>query len=315
MRWPSLVLLVLLAPALQARDYPTLLTGEVFSRSAQDVFAPHTPNWRASISMMVPEGQAVQPGDVVVQFDGTDTQRQLEAQREQRLAQLAVTDRDLARLQKELTQAEFAVEQARVALRLAAMKAEIPRGLIGALEHAENQLADRQAQQALDDAIEQRDEKRQALEARRLQAELDERKAELTERWWLELLERLSVEATQAGYVIHGNHPWTRAKFQEGDSVRTSFRVAEVADTDDLAIRVWVNGVDQPHIEVDSTVSIVFDALPERTLSGRLESLSDSASKRLEWGDAAYYEGIVRFDAEAAPGLLPGMSARVEVMQ
>jgi len=312
MRWCSLILL-LLASCLEARDYTALLTGEVYSRNAQDIFTPHTPNWRASITMLAPEGQAVEPGDVVVQFDGTDTLRQLELQREQRSAQLALTDRDLAQLEKELTQTEFAVELSRVALELAAMKAEVPKGLIGSLEHAENQLAGKKAEKELAYAIEHRDEKRQALEARQKQAELDRRKADLTERWWQELLERLSVKASQPGYVIHGNHPWTRAKFQEGDSVRTSYRVAEVADTSDLAIRVWVNGVDRPHLQAGAKVSIVFDALPERLLEGRLESLSDSASKRLEWGSAAYFEGVVQFEAKAAPGLLPGMSARVEV--
>jgi multidrug resistance efflux pump len=312
MRRHSLILM-LLASCLEARDYPALLTGEVYSRNAQDIFTPHTPNWRASITMMAPEGQAVEPGDVVVRFDGTDTLRQLEQLRKQRSAHLALTDRDLAQLEKKLTQAEFAVKLARVQLELAAMKAELPEGLIGSLEHAENQLARKKAERELADAMEQRNEQRQALEARRQQAELDRRKADLTERWWQELLERLSVEASQPGYMIHSNHPWTRAKFQEGDSVRTSYRVAEVADTSDLAIRVWVNGVDRPHLQAGAKVSIVFDALPERVLEGRLESLSDSASKRLEWGNAAYFEGVVEFEAKAAPGLLPGMSARVEV--
>jgi len=297
---------------LAARDYSPLLTGEVFSRTAQDIFVPHTTRWRANISMMVPEGQEVQAGDVVVAFDGTDTMRELEQQREQRRAQEALTNRDLAKLEKELTQDSFAVEQAKVSLELATMEAEIPKGLIGGLEYSENQLAAERASNALKDAMKQLAEKQLSLQARQQQAGLDLQKAELTEAWWQEMLERLSVEATQRGYVIHGNHPWTRAKFQEGDSVRTTYKIAEVADTSDLAIRVWINGVDRPHIKTGAPVTITLDALPEKPRLGRLKSISDSATKRAEWGTAAYFEGTVSFGSEQIPGLLPGMSALVE---
>jgi multidrug resistance efflux pump len=306
-------LALFLASGLEARDYPALLTGEVFSRTAQDIFVPHTSRWRANISLMAPEGQQVQVGEVVVAFDGTATLNELEQHREQQRAQQAVADRDLARLDKEVTQARFLVEQSKVALELATLKAEIPKGLIGAIEHAENQLAKEQGTKNLIDARKQYEEKQQALEAKQEQVRLDQKKGELKEAWLTETLERLSVEATQPGYVIHSNHPWTRAKFQEGDTVRTSFKVAEVADTDDLAIRVWVNAVDRPHLQADAPVTIVFDALPDSPLAGRLEDISDSATKRPDWGKAAYYEGTVSFALDQVPGLLPGMSALVEV--
>ena len=64
-----------------------LLTGEVYSRKAQDIIVPLTTNWKATISMMVEEGQLVQAGDVVVEFDGSEASRQLEQQRESMLAE------------------------------------------------------------------------------------------------------------------------------------------------------------------------------------------------------------------------------------
>lgn len=298
---------------LEARDFPALLTGEVFSRTAQDIFVPHVSSWRVNISLMTPEGQQVQRGDVVVAFDGTSTMSALEQHREQQRSQKAVADRDLARLDKELTQARFQVEQSKVTLELANLKAEIPRGLIGAIEHAENQLAKVESVRQLNDALKLLEEKQNGLNAMRLQVKLDQQKAKLNEAWLTETLEQLSVEATQSGFVIHSNHPWTRAKFQEGDTVRTSFKVAEVADTSDLAIRVWVNAVDRPHLKAGVPVTIVFDAMPDQPLAGLLQNISDSATKRPDWGKAAYYEGTVSFDIDQAPGLLPGMSALVEV--
>jgi multidrug resistance efflux pump len=215
-------------------------------------------------------------------------------------------------VEKELLQADFQLRQARATLELASMKAEIPAGLIGGLEHAENQLAKEQAVKALANAEQLLVDKRKYREERYRQAAMDVRKTELQEQWWSEMLESFRVKARQPGYVVYGNHPWTRAKFQEGDNVQTSFQIAQVADTSDLAIKVWINGVDKPHIQAGSKVRIVMDALPEREFSGVLQEISDSGEKRLEWGNAVYYEGIVEIPQLKDSLFMPGMSALVE---
>ena len=56
MRCTSLILLCCgLTSAGWVSASPLLLTGEVFSREAQDVIVPLTTNWQARISHMVPE--------------------------------------------------------------------------------------------------------------------------------------------------------------------------------------------------------------------------------------------------------------------
>ncbi len=122
------------------------------------------------------------------------------------------------------------------------------------------------------------------------------------------------IRAQQSGYVIYGNHPWTRAKFQEGDNVRTSFQVAQVADTSDLAVKIWINGVDRPRVAEGDRIQVRFDALANRSWTGHIESISASGSKRQEWGDANYFEGVAVLDERGEGALLPGMSALVEVM-
>jgi multidrug resistance efflux pump len=193
------------------------------------------------------------------------------------------------------------------------MKAEIPADLIGALEHAENQLAREQAIKALADAEKQLADKQKDRQSRLDQAAMDVRKTEIKEQWWAEMLASFKVKARQPGYVIYENHPWTRAKFQEGDSVQTSFQIAQVADTADLAIKVWINGVDRPRIKSGTPVKIEMDALPDKHFEGVLKSISDSGEKRLEWGKAIYFEGIVEMEPGSSAGFMPGMSALIEV--
>lgn len=304
------LLLVVFQPAWAAESF--LLTGEVYSRKAQEIIVPLTTNWQARISVMVPEGSYVETGQVVVEFDGTEAARQLETQRETSRTERARTERDLATVEKELVQAEFQLKQARATLDLASMKAEVPADLIGGLEHAENQLAKEQAIKALANAEKLLADKQKDRTERYKQAEMDVRKTELQEQWWAEMLESFKVKARQPGYMVYGNHPWTRAKFQEGDNVQTSFQIAQVADTSDLAIKVWINGVDKPHVKPDIPVRVVMDALPGQEFSGVLKSVSDSGAKRLEWGDAIYYEGIVELPQAAEKNFMPGMSALVE---
>jgi len=307
------VLLLVMSPAVSmARDHDMLFSGQVFSRQAQEIFVPLTNNWQARISMMLPEGSEVKPGDLVVEFDGAEIARQLEQQLVTQRTEQAKTERDIALLEKELVAAEFGIEQADVVLALAVLRADIPEGLIGALEHSENQLAKERSIKAVEDAQEQLKDKQKSIEERHRQASLDTQKNDNQLELWNQMLASFSIYAEQPGFIVYGKHPWTRTKYQEGDIVQTSFRVAQIADTSDLAVHIWINSVDRPRISTGTAVKIKLDALPGLQLEGRLDSISDSGSKRSEWGEALYYEGVVLFESADLPDLLPGMSVLVE---
>ncbi|HRQ35676.1 MAG TPA: hypothetical protein PK361_08705, partial [Chiayiivirga sp.] len=67
---PLLLLLPALAPAQTLR-----LDGEVFARSTEQIVPPSIDNlWNLNITEMAPDGSMLQAGDMVVVFDGGDTQ-------------------------------------------------------------------------------------------------------------------------------------------------------------------------------------------------------------------------------------------------
>ena len=303
---------LLLPLGASAQNSDLLFTGEVFSQQAQEIFVPLTNNWQARISMMLPEGTQVERGDVVVEFDGSEVARQLEQQLVSQRTEQAKTERDIAKIEKELIEAEFRLKQTRVSLELAALKADLPKGLIGGLEYSENILDHEKAIKAVEDAEELLNDKQQSARERERQAALDRKKGESQIEIWNQMLESFVIKAAQPGFVIYGKHPWNRTKFQEGDTVRTSFRVVQIADTSELAVRVWINSIDRPRIKTGTAVNIMLDALPGLELEGRLESVSDSGAKRPEWGKALYYEGVVLLESASGLQLLPGMSALVE---
>lgn len=310
----AMVLLLACTRAFGSDGPPPLFTGEVFSLQAQEVIVPLTNNWNSRISELAPEGSFLQTGDLVVAFDGTEAARQLEQQRETARTEQARTERDVARLEKELAQAGFKLQQAQISLELATLKAEIPQGMIGAIEYEENQLVLAESTKAMENARKEHDDRRRSLVERQKQARLDVEKMELQEQWWAQMLESLVITAEQPGFVIYGNHPWTRAKFQDGDTVQTSFKVAQVANTEALAVRVWINGVDRPGIEAGDRVRVMLDALAGQSFDGHIEQLSESSARRPEWGKADYFEAVVALDGSQGGNLLPGMSALVEVL-
>lgn len=298
-------------PLAGAQNGEMLFTGAVFSQQAQEIFVPLTNNMQARISMMLPEGASVQPGDVVVEFDGAEVARQLKQQQETQRTEQARTERDIAKIEKDLVAAEYRLKSALVSLELATLKADLPEGLIGGLEYSENILDKEKAIKEVDDAEEQLKDKREGARERDRQAVLDKEKGNNQYELWSQMLESFVIHAEQPGFIIYGKHPWNRTKFQEGDTVHTSFRVAQIADASALAVRVWINSIDRPRVKAGAAVNIMLDAFPGLELQGRLQSISDSGSKRKEWGSALYYEGVVQFESEDLPQLLPGMSALV----
>lgn len=308
----GIILAGLLPVSAISQEARLLFTGEVFSQQAQEIFVPLTNNWQARISKLKPEGAKLEVGDVAVEFDGAEAARQLEQLEEKQRTDQAKTERDLAKLEQELMNAEYQLKQSLVTLELATLKADIPEGLIGSLEYSENQLNKEKAIKAQQGAAELLKDKRQSLRDRQAQAALDEKKATSQIELWNEMLESFVIAAKQPGYIIYGRHPWTRTKFEEGDTVRTSFRVAQIADTSDLAVKVWINSIDRPGVKSDIAVNIMLDALPGEAFSGRLQAISDSGQKRGEWGEGLYYEAIVIFDSKPKADMLPGMSVLVE---
>ena len=298
----------------QDESLPFLLSGEIFSENAQLIFVPVTENWNTRISWFAPEGSLVKAGEPVVKFDGSSVQAQLDQQREQHRAQTATQKRERLTAEKQLLEARFQLRQAERDLALAEIDAAVPEQFLGKLTHAENQLKLEQSSTARQDAAKLVADKQEALTNLEKRHQLDAQKRALARDWLEQQLQNLTVDAQRAGYVLYESHPWSGAKVQLGDTVQTGFKVAQVADTQALAVRVWINGVDQPHITAPAAVRITFDAFPDKPVSGELRSISAAGERKAAWGDALYFTGDVSLSA-TADALVPGMSALVAVEQ
>jgi multidrug resistance efflux pump len=305
------VWLLLLAAPLWAE--PLLLSGEVSARNSQTLVAPEANEWMVQIAWMVEEGTRVAPGDAVVQYDSASVAASLE-QLESALRKVKAESRRNDLVQDlQLREAQHLHEVAQLQLDRAKLDASIPSELLSQLQYQQYRLA-------LTKAINRELETRKALavkkqdvvdEKKRSQVKIAGAKNEL-QRIQL-MLDSMTQYSARAGTALYVDHPWTRQKIRQGDSVQRGFSVLEIPATNNLHVRAWLNEVDIARIQEGQRVSIRFDARPELSATGVIERIGKQAEPKNHWGDSGYINVDIGFDAPQPAGLLPGMSVLVEL--
>lgn len=306
----SLLLALLSLPALAE---PLLLSGEVAARDSQMFVAPETDEWIVQIAWMVEEGTRVEPGDAVVQYDSASVAANLE-QLEEGLRKVKAESRRNDLIQDlELREAQHLYDVAVLNLKKAKLDAGIPSELLSELQYEQYQLA---LTQAINDEVETRKalavkKEDVVAEKQRSQVEIAGAKNEL--RRVQLMLDSMTQYSARSGTAMYVDHPWTRNKIRQGDSVERGFSVLEIPSTDDLHVRAWLNEVDIAQVHEAQQVSIGFDARPTLQVAGVIERIGKQAEPKNHWGDSGYIDVDIRFDNKKSLGLLPGMSVLVEV--
>jgi HlyD family secretion protein len=195
-------------------------------------------------------------------------------------------------------------------------------------------------------------ELRSALEWRKMQAALLEKKAalekarlelkafETSSRSDLEVLRRseekirrevdaaekslasLSVRAPKSGVFLVSNFwqwgPEGPRKLQPGDTVWPGYGVASIPDPSAMEVAATLSEVDHGQVAAGMDVRCILDTYPDRTFTGRIEEVRAVAAepRRLAGGATTVSGFPVRISlATTDPVMRPGMSVRVEVVR
>lgn len=301
--------LLALAPAAIA----VVLTGEVRSVGAQQIYTPQANSAPVSIRYFVPEGQAVKAGEAVLRIDPGQAGTQipeLEAKIEQARAKAA---KELAELEVKAVDAEVALADADAALATARIEAAIPRGLISQLDYDRHQgeLDKTSREQRL--KREQLDAARAAVARRRQDGALETGKLSVQRDYYAALLRQSEVRAERDGIVLHGfNNNWIGGRIDEGSSTMPGSKAGEVVSSGGaMQVRAWALEPDRRGLRVGQDVRLSFDALPRRELRGRIAAIAGAPDRKPEWGEGRYFAVDIDLPAGHGLALLPGMSVRV----
>ncbi|MCF6262683.1 MAG: HlyD family efflux transporter periplasmic adaptor subunit [Xanthomonadales bacterium] len=316
--YPQVLIILLsacLSSSLLAADDTILISGEIAADQSQKIIAPMSANWNLRLDWMAEEGSWLNQGDIAVRFDNSANDNQIIQTEERRQRTRSEGARTSARLEKEEQLARFDAEIAKIREQLASNEARIQADFIGELNYADNQLALTRAQQAREKAEADAVDRLQKLKEARLKTSLDQSMAENDKLWFQKLTDGNLIKAEMDGFILYKRHPWNRSKFRAGDNVQTSFYVAEIVDTRNMYVRLFINAVDRAHLELESPVKIYLDAHPDKEFSGKITEMLAQGESRKEWGKGLYMQGRVVFDSDQdLPELMPGMSVLVELV-
>ena len=262
-----------------------------------------------------PEGEQVEPGDLILQFDRAWHAQEVKdkiSRLEQAKADLSKFEAEQKRQRAELG---MQVEQKTAALELS--RINLQKSEYGsAIEREEARIGVGQAERAL--------EARANLEAQEI--------VERVERSHMEVriahrqkvydgarsdYERLSVRATRPGLVVHEvirkRGAGRRSKVKEGDMVWGGMSLLALPELDSMQVVSQVGEMDVHSVGPGLPALIRLEALPGPVFHGVVREVAPMAAEKEGAPNVQVFEMVVDI-TEQDERLLPGMSASVEVV-
>jgi multidrug resistance efflux pump len=290
-----------------------LLTGEVEAEDAVEILTPDAPIQPLEIRWLAEDGSAVAAGATLVEFENSSLLTELDAKK----TGLLEAENRLISAQAEAVgdgaQAEFALEEKRVALEKARLKADVPEDLLTGLEFQERQLELRRSElafaEAEKDLATRRAKNLKELEIRRIEV----RKVGSALEQLLAGIQGFVLTAPQDGiFQIYRSSREDR-KWQVGDTVWIGETVARLPDLSSLIIRARLFDVDDGNIAPGAPATVAFDAFPEKRISARVRTIESLAQQAEKGSVRRFFNVVVDLEEVDAAWMRPGMSARVEV--
>jgi RND family efflux transporter MFP subunit len=286
--------------------------GEITALKSISITAPGEAG-ELQIVKIASDGQKVNKGDVIVEFDKTKTEQDFK----QNQSSLKYTSADveqaraLARLNEEqdltaLSKARFDLESAK----LDATKKEI----VSNIEGAEAELKVRDAEQKLREAEAKLKSDRTASEATINGKTEAGRKAAFDLHRARVALSKITLRAPATG-IVSLVPVWRQegpAPFKAGDRAWPGAPLIEMPDGSSLRVAARVDEIERSRVTGGQTVGVQFDAIPDRQFTGQIEEISTLASEDFNggWPIQRNFNLRVQFD-QADARLRPGMSAQV----
>jgi HlyD family secretion protein len=265
------------------------------------------------IMTLVRAGKAVQPGDLLVEFDrqeqirnSLDRQAELNDFEQQIRKRQAQEDAAKAADDSTMMQAGSATSRAQLEM----LKNE----MLPKIQVEKNTLALEEAEAKLKALKQTYDLKRQAAQADIKVLEIRRDRASSAMRQAASNADRMQIKSPIAGIAVIKT-TWkgqNMAEIQEGDEVRTGVPVVDVVNPATMRVRARVNQADVRELQNGQVVRIGLDAYPDLSFTGTVDQISpigvqSSLSPKVR-------NFIVLISVHGAhPNLMPDLTASLDV--
>ena len=264
-------------------------------------------------------GDALKAGDVVVEFDASEQEFNLEQAR----FDLALAEQDVvkadAQAAVQTAEDEVALLHARYDVRRAELDVQ-SNELVSAIKAQQNVILLDEARQRLGQL--EADVKIHRETSRASGAGLNEKrvKAQLSVQVAERNIESLRVRAPFDGFVtVRTNFnafggigfPGVMPDFRVGDATFAGQPIADLIDASKIEVAAKLQEQDRANVAPGQQVEVAVDAAPDATLRGTVRTVSGVASRGLF--DAGTRQFDIAFDVAGNPGVRPGVTAAIAI--
>jgi len=286
----------------------TLDNGELSAVESVQINAPRV-RGQLKITKLFPEGDIVDIGDLVIEFDKAEFEKRVTEAEQGLEATRAEFEKTLANQGVEIGRQESDIENKGAELRLAHL--QVAKMKFEALvEKEEAKLREKQADLALAQAtrkleaqniVDRAERRKRELEEAQKKRDLDKAKRDL---------ESLSVLAETPGLVVYekiwkGSRP---EKIRVGDEPWGGATLVTLPDLSRIKVKTYVNEVDVDKLKVGQRAAIKLDALPEPTFHGAITSIAALGHEKEGDKNVKVFDIEIELE-ETDKRLKPGMSA------
>lgn len=291
-----------------------LLTGSLEADRAVALTVPRNPSWQVELRSIAEDGSSVEAGDPVIELDDSSFATELETQETTLAERTAELERREIEVLLQAREKEFEVERRRAELEKARIEADLPEGIVPrqdleerrlALDRARLELAKAEADLAAHRKASDADLEILRIEIGKVRREIEASRAAIRE---------LRVHAPVDGLFLVGDHPWDDRKLQVGDSLWVGLTVATIPDLSSLVVEARLPDVDDGSVAPGMTALTTLDAYPDRSFRGTVREVAPVAQDEGVGSLRRFFRTVVELDEIDAERMIPGMSARVEVI-
>lgn len=291
-----------------------LLTGRLRAASSVGVTVPKTDQWQLPVRWLVEDGTAVKAGERVAELDNSAFTKELEQKK------LSLRDAETGLLNAKALAAiaiagkQTELDQAKIALAKATLRADVPADLLTARDAQERQLEKKRSEINLKKAEDglASEKQQQALELKVKEIELDKAKhgietAQAT-------IDALVLKAPRDGNAIVENHPWLGRKLRVGDSVMAGMQLVTLPDANAaMIVEADLSDVDDGRAAVGMAGTCTLDAYPNDPIACTVTDVTPVARSQGEKSLRRTFSVTLAL-ASTKDKMRPGMSVKVELL-
>lgn len=290
-----------------------LLTGELDAEENVFLTVPDVDIWPVSIRWIVEDGDSVQEGDVVIDFDNTQLLSSYEDLLTTAYEAEAELEDEEARLAGELAAGRYSYEKMKAEAEKARIEAAVPASIQAQRDYEQKQLALERAELKLA----QQEREMASLEATR-DSDLGVKRLAVEKAWSeadraRDSIDRLTVRAPRDGLVIVGENWREDRPWKPGDSAFPGMTVARIPDLRTLYVRAQLFDVDDGRLRAGQRLTARLDAFPDQAYEGRVREVGEVAEAGSRRSQRRFFNVLVDLDETDPERMLPGMSVQVVV--